>query len=86
MKVEALQPIESDDEANELLDVLVSAHYLALKMRMLMRDEAFQGREATGLLADALTEWARLIEDDLFAAPRLPEIPPAHPIADSPKH
>jgi hypothetical protein len=91
MKNEAFQPIEMEDDATgDLLDALVSAHYLALKMRMLIQDEAFQGREATGLLADALTEWARLVEDDLFAEPDRagrPEVPAAFAaLPDSPKH
>lgn len=87
MKDAAFEPIEIEDEPNDLLDALVSAHYLSLKMRMLMRDEAFQGREATSMLADALTEWARLVEDDLFAAAGRPEVPSVlASIADLPKH
>jgi hypothetical protein len=87
MKEAAFEPVEIEDEVNDLLEALVSAHYLALKMRILIRNEAVQGREATGLLADALSEWARLVEDDLFAAPERPEFASAlASIPDSPKH
>jgi hypothetical protein len=87
MRVEAFQPIEVEDEENDLLDALVSAHYLALKMRMLIQeDRPFEGREATGLLADALTEWARLVENDQFPGPERPEIPSVLTILDFPKH
>jgi hypothetical protein len=70
MKEAALQSAEAEDDPNSqpsfLLDTLVAAHYLALQMKMLTRDETFRGSAATGFLAEALIEWARLVEDDLF--------------------
>jgi hypothetical protein len=52
------------DEARLLLETVVAAHYLALQMRLLARNPAFFGREATEFLAAALGEWARLAEAD----------------------
>jgi hypothetical protein len=70
MKEAAVQSAEAEDDPdsqpNLLLDTLVAAHYLALQMKMLTRDETFRGSAATGFLAEALIEWARLVEDDLF--------------------
>jgi hypothetical protein len=70
MKEAAVQSAEVEDalnsQTNLLLDTLVAAHYLALQMGMLTRDEAFRGRTATGFLAQALSEWARLVENDFF--------------------
>jgi hypothetical protein len=70
MKEVAVQSAEAEDDPdsqpNLLLDTLVAAHYLALQMKMLTRDETFRGSAATGFLAAALIEWARLVEEDLF--------------------
>lgn len=70
MKEAAVQfgEVENDpnSQPNVMLDTLVGAHYLALQMKMLTRDDTFRGSAATGFLADALIEWARIVEDDLF--------------------
>ncbi len=57
---------ESEEETHILLDTLVQAHYLALQMKLLAHGREFNGRDATMFLADALTEWARLVENDVF--------------------
>ena len=57
---------ESEEETHDLLDTLVSAHYLALQLKLLAQGRDFNGRDATEFLADALTEWARLVENDVF--------------------
>jgi hypothetical protein len=66
MKETSCMALDGDDDAHMLLDTLVLAHQLALQMRILSRGEQYQGREATEFLAEALSEWARLVEDDLF--------------------
>jgi len=55
---------DEGDEARLVLETVIAAHYLALQMRLLARNPAFSGREATEFLAAALTEWARLAEAD----------------------
>jgi hypothetical protein len=72
MKEAIVNPLESDAKAHVLLDTVVSAHYLALQMRILTRGEKFHGREATEFLADALSKWARIVEDDVFGALEAP--------------
>lgn len=72
MKKTPCQAVEFEDDAHLLLDTLVSAHQLALQMRILSRGELFHGRDAVEFLAEALSEWARLVEDDLF--------PPQEPV------
>jgi hypothetical protein len=67
MKDAVADRLENDDEKNVLLDTVIAAHYLALQMRGLPEGKAFRGREATEFLAAALTEWARVVEDDVFA-------------------
>ncbi|WP_294540495.1 hypothetical protein [uncultured Rhodoblastus sp.] len=67
MKDLAGRSAENDDETNVLLDTVIAAHYLALQLRRLPEGRAFRGREATEFLAAALTEWARLAEDDIIA-------------------
>ena len=57
---------DPDFSSNLPLDTLVAAHYLTLQLRMLTRDESFRRRDATGCLAEALSAWARLVEEDLF--------------------
>ena len=70
MKEVAVQSAEVEDALNSkpnlLLDTLVAAHYLALQMGMLTAEETFRGRAATDFLAQALSEWARMVENDLF--------------------
>jgi hypothetical protein len=70
MKEAAVQSADVEDALNSqqnlLLDTLVAAHYLALQMGMLTDDETFRGRAATDFLAQALSEWARMVENDLF--------------------
>jgi hypothetical protein len=68
MKQAIVNSLECDAKAHVLLDTLVSAHYLALQMRILTRGEKFQGSEATEFLADALSKWARTVEGDVFGA------------------
>jgi hypothetical protein len=68
MKEANVNLMECDAKSHVLLDTLVSAHYLALQMRILTREERFQGSEATEFLADALSKWARTVEDDVLAA------------------
>lgn len=67
MKESAAQFVENEDETSALLDSVIAAHYLALQLRRLPKGGAFRGREAAEFLAAALTEWARLAEDDLIA-------------------
>jgi hypothetical protein len=67
MKELAGRSAENDNETNGLLDTVIAAHYLALQLRRLSEGRAFRGREATEFLAAALTEWARLAEDDIIA-------------------
>jgi hypothetical protein len=67
MKEAAARRAENDDETDVLLDTIIAAHYLALQLRRLPKSRAFRGREATEFLAAALTEWARLAEDDIIA-------------------
>jgi hypothetical protein len=67
MKDSAARSAENDDETDVLLDTVIAAHYLALQLRRLPQGRAFRGREATEFLAAALTEWARLAEDDIIA-------------------
>jgi hypothetical protein len=59
---------ESEDETHILLDALVSAHYLALQLKILAQARDFSGRDGAEFLADALTEWAKLVENDVFSA------------------
>lgn len=66
MKEDACEFPEAEDDPDLMLETLVAAHYLALQMKMLTRDVTFRGRAATGFLAGALSEWARMVEDDLF--------------------
>ena len=66
MKEDACQFHAAEDDPDLVLETLVAAHYLALQMKMLTRDVTFRGRAATGFLAEALSEWARLVENDLF--------------------
>jgi hypothetical protein len=66
MKDASASRLENDDENIVLLDTVIAAHYLALQMRGLPEGKAFGGREATEFLAAALTEWARLVEDEVF--------------------
>ncbi len=70
MNEAAVQSAEVEEglnsQPNLLLDTLVAAHYLALQMGMLTSDETFRGRAATDFLAQALSEWARMVENDLF--------------------
>ncbi len=67
MKNAVVQLPESEEETNDLLDTVIAAHYLALRLRKLPECADFRGGEATEFLAAALTEWARLAEDDLIA-------------------
>jgi hypothetical protein len=67
MKNAVVQLPESEEETNVLLDTVIAAHYLALQLRRLPESAVFRGSEATEFLAAALTEWARLAEDDLVA-------------------
>jgi hypothetical protein len=66
MKDASASRLEKDDENIVLLDTVIAAHYLALQMRGLPESKAFRGREATEFLAAALTEWARLVEDEVL--------------------
>jgi len=43
-----------------VLETVVSAHYLALQLRMLAGTKGFAGAAETELMADALSRWARL--------------------------
>ena len=43
-----------------VLETVVSAHYLALQLRMLAGTMGFAGAAETELMADALSRWARL--------------------------
>lgn len=45
---------------DQLLETIVSAHYLVLQMRMLAAAEDFSGQAETELMADALSRWAQL--------------------------
>ena len=63
---DASQFPEAEGDADLMLETLVAAHYLALQMKMLTRDVTFRGGAATGFLAGALSEWARMVEEDLF--------------------
>ncbi len=77
MKNAVIQLPESEEQTNVLLDTVIAAHYLALQLRRLPECEDFRGSEATEFLAAALTEWARLAEDDLVAPPGFFEtVPP----------
>lgn len=81
MKEDACQLPQVEDNPDLVLETLVAAQYLALQMKMLTRSATFRARAATDFLAKALTEWARLVEqdvfeDDLVAAP--------HPQASQP--
>ena len=66
MKEDACRFAKAEDDPDLVLETLVAAHYLSLQMKMLTRDVTFRGRAATGFLAEALSEWARLVEDDAF--------------------
>ncbi len=66
MKNAMVQLPESEEETNVFLDTVIAAHYLALQLRRLPCAD-FRGSAATEFLAAALTEWARLAEDDLIA-------------------
>jgi hypothetical protein len=66
-------PEDLDFSSNLPLDTLVAAHYLTLQLRMLTRDENFRQRNATGCLAEALSEWARLVEEELFEQDQPPK-------------
>jgi hypothetical protein len=87
MKEAAVQSADAEYDPNSqpsfLLDTLVAAHYLALQMKMLTQDESFRGSAATGFLAEALIEWARQVEDDLFEQ-RLPGQPVSQAQAPQP--
>jgi hypothetical protein len=81
MTEDSCQLPQAEDNPDLVLETLVAAQYLALQMKMLTRNATFRARAATGFLAQALTEWARLVEqdvfeDDLVAAP--------HPQASQP--
>lgn len=65
-KLSALDTGEPEDEGASLLETVVNAHYLALQMRMVAKARKFNGREATELLASALTEWAQLAGGECF--------------------
>jgi len=47
---------------DQLLEAIVSAHYLVLQMRMLVSSDDFNGKVETELMADALSQWAQFAE------------------------
>lgn len=55
-----LAPPETENGSVEevLLETIVSAHYLALQMRMLASAPSFRGAVETELMAEALSRWA----------------------------
>jgi hypothetical protein len=65
-QMENLDGRETGAEGASLLETVVSAHYLALQMRMLVKARRFTGSEATELLASALSEWAQLAGGEYF--------------------
>ncbi len=65
-KMKDIDGAEREDDGASLLETVVNAHYLALQMRMLAKSRKFNGRDATELLASALTEWAQLAGGECF--------------------
>ena len=57
-----LAPVTRENAAlrETVLETVVSAHYLALQLRMLAGAKGFAGAAETELMADALSRWARL--------------------------
>jgi hypothetical protein len=61
MKNEAAEKLETEAVENFLLETVVSAHYLAMQMRMLVVARDFPGAAETGLMADSLSRWAQRV-------------------------
>jgi hypothetical protein len=79
MKNGAPEKLETEAVENFLLETVVSAHYLAMQMRMLAVARNFPGAAETALMADSLSRWAQLVarwspagERESFAGPGAP--------------
>ncbi len=76
MKDHAPVALDTADAKEALLETVVSAHYLALQMRILASMPDFPGAAETELIAEALNRWARLAgarwrDDSLAPLPAL---------------